>query len=86
MRKILGDAAVSNEYGQLAWFAVLHWAPCELYRIPSMGIVNYIFPSAVNFMSYRSIHCIHYCTDKKEKEIFLIYKEIQLKSDAKSYI
>jgi hypothetical protein len=27
-----------------------------------------------------------YCTDKKEKEIFLIYKEIQMGSVAKSYM
>jgi hypothetical protein len=26
------------------------------------------------------------CTDKKEKEIFLIYKEIQMGSGAESYI
>ncbi len=29
-------------------------------------------------------HCL--CTDKKEKKMFLIYKEIELRSVAKSYV
>jgi hypothetical protein len=31
-------------------------------------------------------HSLQECTDKKEKEIFLIYKEIQIGPFAKSYM
>jgi hypothetical protein len=32
------------------------------------------------------VNVVKACTDKKEKKIFLIYKEIQKGSDAKSYM
>jgi hypothetical protein len=31
-------------------------------------------------------HAFSFCTDKKEKKIFLIYKEIQIGAVAKSYM
>ncbi len=32
------------------------------------------------------MNIVYYCTDKKEKKIFLIYKEIQMRSGAQSYM
>jgi hypothetical protein len=42
---------------------------------------NLIYRQLLNFLGKYRL-----CTDKKEKEIFLIYKEIQMGAVAKSYM
>jgi hypothetical protein len=47
---------------------------------------NFIFPHHVLFVPVPLSFCHVPFTDKKENEIFLLYKEIQMGSVAKSYI
>ncbi len=77
----------NQNYNVLSGFMIF-WREVQYYINASGVLFTYsctmLYPFVTFFIVYSTLHGTY--TDKKEKKIFLIYKEIQKGAVAKSYI